>query len=90
MKKSKVLITGSGGFIGSALCRRFMAWAEVIALDVCKKPDNLPKRLIWAQVDIAILFSGGGVPPAQSDVIIHCAGLAHQKAGTVAPRTISE
>jgi nucleoside-diphosphate-sugar epimerase len=86
MKKSKVLITGSGGFIGSALCRRFMACAEVIALDVCKKPENLPERLIWAQVDITQSSSVEEVCRQHSpDVIIHCAGLAHQKAGTVNP-----
>lgn len=80
----KILITGSGGFIGSALCRRLAAWADVIALDVETRPGGLPETLVWEQADITVPASMEEMCRRHGpDVIIHCAGIAHQKAGAV-------
>ena len=84
LKKLKILITGSGGFIGSALCRRLAAGAEIIALDVGSRPGDLPETLVWEQADITAPASVQEVCRRHGpDVVIHCAGLAHQRAGAV-------
>ena len=84
LDKLKILITGSGGFIGSVLCCRLAAGAEVIALDVGSRPGDLPEGLIWEQADITTAASVKEVCRRHMpDVVIHCAGIAHQKAGAV-------
>jgi len=84
MREFKILITGADGFIGSALYRRLAIEAKVIALDFNRKSENLPDSLIWEQADISDLATVEDVfHRHMPDVVIHCAGIAHQKVGAV-------
>lgn len=79
----KILITGSAGFIGSALCKHLSADHAIIGVDVKKGPET-SASMTWEQTDLAdwnsvTAMCGKHVP----DVIIHCAGIAHQKIGAV-------
>ena len=82
--KLKILITGAGGIIGTEMCRRFLKEATTIALDVNGKSEDLEEDIVWEQADIANFnaveeMCNRHVP----DVVIHCAGIAHQKVGAV-------
>lgn len=84
MRELKILITGAGGFIGVTLCHRLAIEGKVIALDFNKKHEDLSDNLIWEEVDITDLTAIDSVfRRHMPDVVIHCAGIAHQKVGTV-------
>lgn len=78
-----ILITGAGGFIGSALCSRLASGNNVIGLYHKKKPVSLAS-IAWEQANLTDLNAVASIcekyPP---DVVIHCAGIAHQKIGAV-------
>ena len=78
-----VMVTGAAGFIGSALCRRLSAGNKLIGVD-CNAEFGDPKHFITKQVD---LTDTCGVERIfnryPQDVVIHCAGIAHQKIGAV-------
>lgn len=78
-----ILITGASGFIGSALCSRLASGNKVIGLYHKKKPVN-PASIAWEQADLADLNAETSICEKYSpDIIIHCAGIAHQKIGAV-------
>jgi nucleoside-diphosphate-sugar epimerase len=78
-----VLITGATGFIGSALCSRLASDNKVIGVYHEKKPAN-PANVAWEQTDLTDVSAVTAICEKYSpDVVIHCAGIAHQKVGAV-------
>jgi len=96
MRKLKILITGADGFIGSALCSRLLSDNKVIGVDITDgnfdnekidleqaDPPASPERERW-RAGLTDSDSVAAVCEKYSpDVVIHCAGIAHQKIGTV-------
>jgi nucleoside-diphosphate-sugar epimerase len=78
-----VLVTGASGFIGRALCRRLASGNEVIGVDITGPPDGA-LNITWEHVDLTDWGSVAAICEKYSpDVVIHCAGIAHQKMGAV-------
>jgi nucleoside-diphosphate-sugar epimerase len=78
-----ILITGAAGFIGSALCSRLVSDNKVVGVYHRKEPVN-PANIAWEQADLADGNSVAAICKKHSpDVVIHCAGIAHQKVGSV-------
>ena len=79
----KILVTGSRGFIGSELCKRLSSSNEVIGVDYSKDFAS-PKDFVTRQTDLTDFNEVNQVCKEHSpDVVIHCAGIAHQKIGAV-------
>jgi nucleoside-diphosphate-sugar epimerase len=80
---STVLITGATGFIGTALCSRLSSENKVIGVDITGGNfDN--EKIDLKQADLSDLNSVAAICEKYSpDVVIHCAGVAHQKIGAV-------
>jgi len=79
----RVLITGAAGFIGTALCSRLSSDNKGIGVDIT---DGLfsNEKITWEQADLTDLNSVTAICKKYSpDVVIHCAGIAHQKIGAV-------
>ncbi len=83
MKQLTVLVTGASGFIGSSLCRSLSKCFLVVGIDVEKMEsheDSIIKETInlndTEQVDQVF-------EKFKPDVIVHCAGIAHQRIGAV-------
>ena len=76
-----ILITGGSGLIGEALCRRLGPRYRVVSL------DRTPCRVSQVQGEVADLLDAAGmqslVDTHAPDVVIHCAGIAHQKVGQI-------
>jgi len=78
-----VLITGANGFIGRALCRRLASDNKVVGVDITGPPDGA-LNITWERADLTDWDSVAAICEKHSpDVVIHCAGIAHQKIGTV-------
>lgn len=78
-----ILITGASGFIGSALCSRLASGNKVVGVDITKGPDK-SANIVWEQADLTDGDSVAELCEEYSpDVVIHCAGIAHQKIGAV-------
>ena len=78
-----ILITGSAGFIGSELCAHLSADNTIIGVDITERPDR-PANITWEQADLTDGDSARAICEKYSpDVVIHCAGIAHQKIGSV-------
>jgi nucleoside-diphosphate-sugar epimerase len=78
-----VLVTGANGFIGKALCRRLASDNKVVGVDITGPPDGA-LNITWDQVDLTDWDSVAAICERYSpDVVIHCAGIAHQKIGAV-------
>ena len=78
-----ILITGAGGFIGRALCNSLSSSDKVVGIDIAKKDDK-SANITWEQVDLTDGDLVSTICKKYSpDVVIHCAGIAHQKIGTV-------
>ena len=79
----KILITGANGFIGSALCGRLASVNTVVGVDITG-PTEGARNIAWEQADLTDQDSVSLICEKYSpDVIIHCAGIAHQKIGAV-------
>jgi len=80
---NRILITGTAGFIGNALCRRLAPDNKVVAVDITGPMDRAI-NIAWEQADLTDGDSAVAVCEKHSpDVVIHCAGIAHQKIGAV-------
>ena len=78
-----ILITGANGFIGSALCRQLASGNKVIGVYRRKKPVN-SVNIAWKQADLINHNAVTAICEMYTpDVVIHCAGIAHQKIGAV-------
>ena len=74
-----ILITGANGFIGKALCSRLASGNKVIGVDITGPADGA-LNIAWEQVDLTDGDSVAAICEKHSpDVVIHCAGIAHQK-----------
>lgn len=81
-----VLVTGSKGFIGKALCKRLNSEHNIIGVDCNISSDS--KIHGFRQIDLTNLEAVGKFCKNYPvDVIIHCAGIAHQKFGTIDQKT---
>ncbi len=77
-----VFVTGANGFIGSVLCRRLASDNNVIGVD--KVSTASQKKIVYEQVDLTEFNSVYAICAKYSpDVVIHCAGIAHQKIGAI-------
>jgi len=81
----KILVTGAVGFIGRAVCKNLVSKNKIIAFDQTvvqnSHPNYFPvKGNITDDLQIKQLCDD-----YQFDFIIHCAGIAHQKAWTIGP-----
>jgi nucleoside-diphosphate-sugar epimerase len=80
---STLLITGANGFIGTALCSRLSSDNKVIGVDVTEGSFG-NKKIAWESIDLTDQDSVTAICEKHSpDVVIHCAGIAHQKIGAV-------
>jgi nucleoside-diphosphate-sugar epimerase len=77
----KVLITGSAGFIGSALCAKLREKHRVMGVD---------SRKVSGDASVQACADLGDYPQVEKicldfapDAVVHCAGIAHQRIGTV-------
>ena len=78
-----ILITGANGFIGKALCGRLPSGNKVIGVDITGPADGA-FNIAWEQADLTDQDSVSVICEKYSpDVVIHCAGIAHQKIGAV-------
>jgi len=78
-----VLITGAAGFIGSALCIQLSTDNKIIGVDIIKGPDK-STNIDWEHADLTDEDSVVAICKKYSpDVVIHCAGIVHQKIGAV-------
>jgi len=83
MSQLKILVTGSNGFIGSALCCSMMIDFNVIGVDIEGFVDGKFKNN-WGKADVTDSESIKAICDKYiPDVVIHCAGIAHQKIGSV-------
>ncbi len=74
-----ILITGASGFIGQALCQKLSLQYKVIGVDRGLRSNN---QEIWVSVKADIEDERALKDVCNKylpDVVIHCAGLAHQK-----------
>lgn len=78
-----ILVTGAAGFIGSALCSRLASDNKVIGIDITKGPDKF-SNITLEQADLTDFNSVDAIcEKYYPNVVIHCAGIAHQKIGVV-------
>ena len=78
-----ILITGAAGFIGSALCIQLSTDNKIVGVDITKRPDK-SADIAWEQADMTNEDSAVAICEKYCpDVVIHCAGIAHQKIGAV-------
>jgi len=78
-----ILITGANGFIGRALCSRLASDNKMVGVDITGPPDGA-LNIAWEQADVTDSDLVVEICEKHSpDVVIHCAGIAHQKIGAV-------
>ena len=83
MNPSTVLVSGAAGFIGTALCNRLVSGNNVIGVDLTDAIFG-NEKITWEQADLTDSDSVTTICEKYSpDVVIHCAGIAHQKIGAV-------
>jgi UDP-glucose 4-epimerase len=88
----KIVITGGAGFLGSHLAD---AWCEedVLVIDDLSGGDyeNIPQGCLWVEETIQTIPHEYLVEILQgSDVVYHCAALAHEGLSVFSPRTITD
>lgn len=79
-----ILVTGASGFIGQAVCRRLWEEYNIIALDHTPSHTKQKGNLTFVKAGI----EDGNLlqnicEKYKPDVVIHCAGIAHQKIGNI-------
>ena len=78
-----IIITGANDFIGRALCQNLPQYDNVLGIDI-KKGNFDNKNVKWKIADLTDFNIVSDICKKHiSDVIIHCAGIAHQKIGAV-------
>jgi len=78
-----VLVTGANGFIGRALCSQLASDNKVVGVDITAPPDGA-LNIAWERADLTDSDSVAAICEKYfPDVVIHCAGIAHQKIGTI-------
>jgi nucleoside-diphosphate-sugar epimerase len=83
----KALVTGANGFIGRSLSSRLAHDNEVIGIYHKKKPVNRT-NIVWEQADLTNYHLIAAICKKYCPaVVVHCAGLAHQKIGAVGGET---
>ncbi|MCF6247904.1 MAG: SDR family NAD(P)-dependent oxidoreductase [Desulfobacula sp.] len=78
-----ILITGASGFIGQKICDRLFTDYKVIAFDKIKSRPEMSKPYVQFGGDI--LNKKHIIKICRKydlDIVIHCAGIAHQKANS--------
>jgi nucleoside-diphosphate-sugar epimerase len=80
--QKKILITGISGFIGKAVCERLSKESSVIGIDNNVKHKVQNVTLNHSDITDYEKISKF-VNMHKPDIVIHCAGIAHQKIGTV-------
>ena len=79
----KILITGAVGFVGNALCWRLSCNNKIIGVDVLTVVEER-SNIFWEQADLTDTNLVTAICEKYlPDVVIHCAGIAHQKIGSV-------
>ena len=77
----KVLVTGANGFIGGALCSGLASDNRVIGADIAKWSEE-SADIVWEKADLTDWGLVASLCEKHSPgVVIHCAGIAHQKIG---------
>ncbi len=80
--KKKILITGVSGFIGRALSKRLSEKYTVFGIDNAFKHET--KGITFNFSDITDFENiSKFINTTKPDIIIHCAGIAHQKVGRI-------
>ena len=78
-----IVITGCNGFIGKILCERLSREYRIIGID-SKRSFEQSSTFIFEKADITVPTEIKSVINRYiPDIVIHCAGIAHQKLGTV-------
>lgn len=79
-----VLITGASGFIGSRLCRHFVGEAKVVCVEgPSGSRSKMPAEYESVRADITDRRQLTAICERyRPDIIIHCAGIAHQSLGS--------
>lgn len=78
-----ILITGAGGLIGKSLVNRLASFYNVVGLDITE-PAETTHHILWEQSDLTDRDLVSTICDKYSpDVVIHCAGIAHQKIGII-------
>ncbi|HED01209.1 MAG TPA: SDR family oxidoreductase [Proteobacteria bacterium] len=79
----RLLITGANGFIGRALCGRLAPDNKVTGI-YHKTPPCGSANLVWEPTDLTDVSAVTAICKKHSpEIVIHCAGIAHQKVGSV-------
>ncbi|MCD4743898.1 MAG: NAD-dependent epimerase/dehydratase family protein [Desulfobacteraceae bacterium] len=80
--RKKVLITGVSGFIGRALCEKFLKIYSIIGID-----NNITDEIQNVTLDFSDITdyenTSKFINIQKPDIIVHCAGIAHQKIGSI-------
>jgi len=74
-----VFVTSANGFIGRTLCSRLVSDNKVVGVDITSPADGA-LNIVWERADLTDRDLAAAICDKHSpDVVIHCAGIAHQK-----------